>query len=343
MTSREVSVYELKEGDVLGKDIDDLSTGNILVGKGTKLTEELIYRIENSGVSKVFVEDPKLVSRVNSQMSEGYEKIETKIKDVFEDVASGKDVDLRGDENAFNALIEGVCKEGDIVDQLMLLRSSDDYTYVHSMSVGILAPKLGMWLGYSEEDLYRLSVAGVYHDIGMMLMPKEIVNKKGPLTDEEFEIIKKHSQYSYDIVKKYSDFDEDIAQAVLLHHEKMDGSGYPKGISGEKIPKLARVVAICDIYSALTTNRVYRKKDSPFVASGHLKRESFSKLDPHMVRVFVDNIAQFYIGNRVSLSDGREGVIVAIDPVQKDFPLIKVGTEFVDIRKDNLKITDVSL
>lgn len=344
---REVSINRLEVGIEIARDVVDAVTGNILIPEKSILTDSMIEKLERHGISSVFIHEKESdvsVAKENKKIAESYVKIEQSLFSAFDDVASGKDVPLDKIDSEFRKLSTSIAEEPDIITQLQLLKNSDDYTFNHSMGVSVLAVKLGYWLGCSEEERIKLSIAGAYHDIGKMKVDQAIVQKKGRLTDEEFVEMKRHAEYSYEIVKKNSSYDDEILMAIRHHHEKMDGTGYPDGRRGYEISKLARIMTVCDIYHALTSNRVYREKDSPFKVAAYLRQDSFGKLDPEITHVFLDNIAKFYVGNKVLLSDGRTGIIVFIDPIQKFLPMVQVGEEFIDFKREKeLQILDIVL
>lgn len=344
---REVSINRLEVGIEIARDVVDAVTGNILIPEKSILTDSMIEKLERHGISSVFIHEKESdvsVAKENKKIAESYVKIEQSLFSAFDDVASGKDVPLDKIDSEFRKLSTSIAEEPDIITQLQLLKNSDDYTFNHSMGVSVLAVKLGYWLGCSEEERIKLSIAGAYHDIGKMKVDQAIVQKKGRLTDEEFVEMKRHAEYSYEIVKKNSSYDDEILMAIRHHHEKMDGTGYPDGRKGYEISKLARIMTVCDIYHALTSNRVYREKDSPFKVAAYLRQDSFGKLDPEITHVFLDNTAKFYVGNKVLLSDGRTGIIVFIDPIQKFLPMVQVGEEFIDFKREKeLQILDIVL
>ena len=143
------------------------------------------------------------------------------------------------------------------------MRDVDDLTYVHSMNVALIASVIGKWMGYNQEKIKVLTLAGLMHDIGKLLIPEKILNKPGNLTDNEYEIMKKHVNLGYEQVKnKFMPMS--VKEAILLHHEKCDGTGYPFGLKSDKIPETAKIIAIADVYDAMTSSRIYRAPICPF-------------------------------------------------------------------------------
>ncbi len=183
--------------------------------------------------------------------------------------------------------------------------------------------------------------AGFLHDIGKARVPDEILNKKGPLTKEEFGIIKKHTVYGYETVKECQYISDKIAKAVLLHHERNNGMGYPFGFDRDRIPFLARVLAIIDTYDAMTSERVYRNRRPPFTVF-KLFEDDLRSYDILLTRIFMGNIAQYYPGEVVELSNGEKGEIVYINQKCISKPIIKVGKQYIDLsNSDDLEIVDL--
>ena len=180
------------------------------------------------------------------------------------------------------------------------------------------------------QDIHQLTIAGMVHDIGKTQIPDEILNKPGKLTDQEFAIMKKHVDIGYDILKN-KQIDNRIREAALFHHEKCDGSGYPFGLSGDKIPTFAKILAVADIYDALTADRIYRKAVCPFTAIRMLEEDSFTKLDPKYTLPFLRNVVSSYIHNNVKLDNGEIGEVVMINDRNLSRPIVKINNRFIDL------------
>ena len=212
------------------------------------------------------------------------------------------------------------------------MKSFDDMTYVHCLNVGLISNVFAKWLGLSKAESDLVTECGVLHDIGKLKIPESIIKKPAKLTDEEYAIIKTHPMEGYRILIN-CDVDDHIRKACLQHHEKADGSGYPFGIKNEQMDFYSKIVAISDVYEAMTAVRVYRGSLSPFQVIDAFEREGLQKYDTHMIMTFLQNIADTYMLNRVKLSDGREGDIVFINKQRLSKPMIKCGDEFVDLTK----------
>lgn len=237
-------------------------------------------------------------------------------------------------QSVTNLISQGTTTIG-MFDMLHNMRSYDDLTYVHSMSVSLICNIFGRWLGFSDEDIRILTLAGLLHDIGKIAIPESIIKKPTKLTNEEYKEIKKHTVEGYKILKNLP-IDSRIKDAALMHHERCDGTGYPLSINSEKISEFAKIVAIADVYDAMTAARVYRGPMCPFKVIAIFEEEGLQKYDSKYILTFLENVGQTYLNNRVVLNDGREGDIVLIHNNAISRPLIKlVDGSFIDLEKEN--------
>ena len=192
------------------------------------------------------------------------------------------------------------------------IRKYDDATFIHSLNVAILCNMFGHWINMPQDDLDVLTLAGLLHDVGKMKIPEEIIKKPGILTEEEYTEIKNHPRRGYNLLKPMK-LDERIKKVALMHHERCDGSGYPDGLRGDQIDEFAKIVAIADVYDALTSARVYRGALCPFeVINMVVEQDGDKRFDPKYLHPFLEGIVKSFIGCEVVLSDGEKGTIVAM-------------------------------
>lgn len=218
----------------------------------------------------------------------------------------------------------------DTFHMLHKVRKYDDVTFIHSLNVAIICNMFGHWLGLSPEDLDILTLAGLLHDVGKMKIPEEIIKKPSSLTEEEFLEIKNHPKRGYQILSKIP-IDERIKKVALMHHERCDGSGYPDGLREDQIEDFAKMVAIADMYDALTSARVYRGPLCPFEVIDIIQKEGEEKFDSHYLNTFLQGITELYLESEVLLSDGRRGTIIENHTDNLSRPIIRVGEESVDL------------
>lgn len=231
-------------------------------------------------------------------------------------------------------ILDGTSTSYHVFDMLQNMRSYDDPTYAHCVNVSLISNVFGRWLGFPEESLQTLTLAGMLHDIGKLKIPEGIVTKPGKLTDEEYAIIKKHTVEGFAILKD-SGLNPHVINAALMHHERCDGKGYPLGINGDKIDYFAKIIAIADVYDAMTAARCYRGPLCPFKVISIFEQEGLQKYDSRYILVFLENIVNTYMHNRVRLSNGMEGEIVLINKGDLSHPLVDCDGKFVDLSKEH--------
>ena len=339
-----INTYELESGMVLADDVVSIRTGVILIPKGTILNKKSIRKIYNRGIKFVYIYDKDDISNnlEKDKLEIKYEILSDKLDNVFTDVKIGKKIILTEINDEIDDLIDEIIDNNNILAIIRELEEKDDYTFNHSLNVSMLTTMLGKWLGYSQKKIKQLTIAGLFHDIGKLKIDENIINKPGKLTDIEFEEIKKHTIYGYNILKETVGISKNVSLAVLQHHEREDGSGYPLGLKKNEIHEYAKIIAICDTYDAMTSNRVYKPKKSPFFAAEILRDEGFNILNPKMTKIFLDKIAGFYVGCTVLLSNGEEGDIIYIHPQAPTKAIVKLGDEFIDFLKpQDLEIVDI--
>ena len=341
--SKNIEVAKLDIGMILDRDVMDSRTGVILIPKGTTITKEFIDKLRIHRVDTVFIREEKIPEWIyNNDLKKSYSNLEDALDSIFDEVKKENKLETDKVLETMRDFVDEVSKERDILAQMRLLKKKDDYTFNHSLGVSILSIALGKWLELSKKQIFDLSIAALFHDLGKLKISDDIIKKPGKLTEEESMEMKKHSFYSYKLLLDTKKFNNDILLGVLQHHEKIDGTGYPNGVSEKDIHLYAKIIAVCDIYHALTSTRVYKYKDSPLRAADYLREESFTSLDSHITQVFLKNISRFYVGNRVLLSDGTTGTIVYVHPQDETKPIIKIGDRFIDFLKEqDIEILDI--
>lgn len=346
-----VHVLQISVGDRLLGDVFN-SYGLQLLSAGTSLDREDIDKLAAHNVDYVDIiphNDAVLAGDDTFAYYDGdspqaaFEGAIDGIKKLFESVR--EDGKLNEEEVAlsFDPLVHHFQQEKDVVSLLLTLNSKDDYTYQHSVQVGMLSYYIAKWSGYSEQTALHVGTAGYLHDIGKSRIPSSILQKPGRLTDEEFAEIKKHTIYGHDILRA-SFADDELALVALQHHERLDGRGYPEGITDDRIHPMAKIVAVADVYSAMICNRVYQNKRDLLVVLRELHRMSFGELDPTAVHVFIAHMIPNFIGKKITLTDGRSGDIVLTNPSDFFRPLIKIEGTFYDLSHErNMEIASIHM
>lgn len=333
---RKVQINDLEAGMMTAIPIFT-KTGVFLIERDTVLTKKIITMLHDYSVYDIAVWEDLAVE----------EKLELKKfeHDFYENV-----VDFKQQMNAIveknmpidvNSLLKGVkgvlanSRTGiHMMSMLGQMQEHDDATYIHGMNVALICNMMGRWLRFAQEDIDTLTIAGLLHDIGKLTVPEEILKKPGKLTDAEYEIMRHHPIQGYDILKEHN-LDERILFACLMHHERCDGSGYPYGLMDSDIPIFAKIIAIADVYDAMTSARVYREPISPLIVAGMLQKDGLQLYDTQFIMTFLERIIDTFINTQVLLSDGNEGEIIFINRDHIEKPIIYVGNGFVDLAQDS--------
>ena len=220
-----------------------------------------------------------------------------------------------------------------LLDMLQCMRGYDDMTYTHSMNVALICNVIGNWLRMNEKDLKVLVTCGLLHDIGKLRVPNDIITKPGKLTVQEYEIVKKHPQYGYEMLKDKK-LDRRVKLAALQHHERFGGTGYPYGLMGSDIEYFSSIVAVADVYDAMTSNRCYRKGICPFKVIGILEQDK-DAYEPGVLYLFMERTIEAYVNTEVLLSNGEQGKVVLLNKSLLSRPVVMTdkGTIY-DLSKD---------
>lgn len=225
--------------------------------------------------------------------------------------------------NSVSCLFQSRSTIVELFDMIYNMRTMTDSVYSHCLNVALISRMIGRWLKFDRHDLDVLTLAGLIHDIGKLLIPADVLNKPGALTDEEFAMIKQHPKLGFDLLKNQPNLDDRIKKSALMHHERCDGSGYPTGLTEDFIDNFAMIVAIADVYDAMTAARAYRSPLCPFQVISNFENDGFQKYHPQYILTFLKQIATTYQSNRVMLSDGRGCKIVMLNPNALSRPVVQ--------------------
>lgn len=259
--------------------------------------------VARNNISKLRTEDPTKVhlsESIKRRVSEG-------IQFLYNDTDS-PDFTLTS-TNITKNLLKAIEDNAAIAVDITALKTSDEYTFKHSVDVATMSMIIAKKMKMNKQDVYNIGIAGLLHDMGKSKIPLEILNKPARLTDEEFEVMKQHSVYGYRILQEKEDFETSIAIAVLQHHEKMNGRGYPMGVSSEKITSYARILSVVDVYDALVTERPYKKGMSQRDAI-EIIMSMTEELDITVMRNFLESVILYPVDSVVQLSNGEKACVV---------------------------------
>ncbi len=310
-------------------------TERILVERGGILTDGLISQLCKLGVSGVYVregediiEEELLVSdeevvtpdvlatveelsvadRTKVTISESVrERVAEGIAYLCNNTESEQFADIT--RNITDDLMKAIDSNDAVAVDISILKVSDEYTFKHSVDVATMAMVIAKKLGMSQSNIYEIGIAGLLHDIGKSKIPNDILNKPSKLSDKEFEIIKNHSIYGYQILKGKKEISNAIKYAVLQHHEKTNGTGYPLGVGAARICPFAKIISVVDIYDALVTERPYKQGFSQRDAVEMIMTMT-AELDIVSLRGFMKSIILYPVGSKVKLSNGESATVV---------------------------------
>ena len=311
---RFVPTHCIRVGMVLGDNLYN-KYGDLMLTSGTVITKEYADAIERQQYNGVYIEDDiskdiQIINIINDSVRAQTVK---GIKDVFMQCEKGN-VNVKPNVKKIKIQIETIVDEifanKDLMVNMIDMKAFDDYTYYHSVNVAVLSIVLGVALNMERQELCDLGFAALLHDIGKVFVDKKILNKNGKLTRGEFEEIKSHSLLGCNHLKKGYFMPNSCYMGVLDHHEKYDGGGYPNNLKGDNISLYGRIIAVADVYDALTSDRPYRKALLPSDAMEYIMGSTITSFDPNVVKVFVKKIAAYPTGTCVKLSNGLTGIVV---------------------------------
>ncbi len=331
-----VRVTEDIIGCFLGNDVYTVM-GNMVVPEDTLITEYILKKLISFGIEKVSTYKINTIrgdeyidsTDINNEQKKYIENV-NKAKLLLQNLASGKKLDFGVAEEISENVYSKINDCSSLMDCVNSVRIADEYTYSHMVNVSAYAMLLAKWMGLSKDQVKDVVMAGILHDVGKSQIPMDILNKKGSLNENEFEIMKKHTVYGFEIIKNNKDINMDVKRAVIMHHEKEDGSGYPFGIKGIQKNLYAKILTVADIFDAITSNRVYSTRQTPFTAFKELERIGYDVVDPKVMMAMFCNMPNYYVGSKVRMQNGEIGEVVYV-PYQCAYaPIIKVNERFYD-------------
>ncbi|AVP55346.1 HD family phosphohydrolase [Clostridium tetani] len=318
-------IDKVKDNEVLGKSILS-SDGQMLLRTGIKLTNNYLSKLKDMGVLYIYVEDKRLedINVEDERLIELKQRTIKSVADISKNIHGYSEKKFKKAISSIENLVDYIIDIGDVNKSLYDIKTHDNYTYLHSLDTCVMTSFLGISLGFKEDELKDLGIGASLHDIGKTQIPLKILNKKGKLNDEEFAEIKNHTLYGGKLLRNNKQISENVIDIVEQHHERIDGKGYPYKLHGDEISKYAKVVSLCDVYDAVSSDRCYRRKFSPNDAYELILGNSETMFDIEVVEKFKETFSIYPLGACVKLSNGVEGYVIHQNRGFPDRPLIRV-------------------
>ena len=331
---RYISVRLLKSGMILDQAIID-KLGRTLIARGVALEEYQIEALQSLGVTGVYIREGDEVPQKEDNKSKEIE-IPKKVQEIIEKVKVDDKAKVRLSESVKKRVAEGMqylysntesvhfadaadsiagdlmqsIEENDaIAVDIGMLKVSDEYTFKHSVDVATISMVIAKKYGMNERQIHEIGISGLLHDVGKSKIPNEVLNKAGRLTDEEFAVMRQHPVLGYRILQGKYNISKDVMMGVLEHHEKIDGTGYPLGLTAEKISPYAKIISVADIYDALVTERPYKEAMTQRDAVERIMAMT-NELDITAMRSFMGSVILYPVGCIVQLSNGEAAKVV---------------------------------
>lgn len=300
--------------------------GRLMLAKGMKLTQPLIVALRKRGYTRVALDDNLTDDvEIDESIQEETRQMTISVMDTAtKNILRGTQGDLKPIRHAIEAIIADLKDNPKYCVGLYSLCAFDEETYTHSINVCVLSVSAASVLGWSITDLRNVGLGALLHDVGKVLIPKHIINKPALLTDEEYSLVKTHSMKGFELLQSCYAIGPIVAHAALDHHERLDGSGYPRQIKGDNISELGRIVAVADVYEAMTADRPQRRAALPEAVQAFLMEKRGMLFDGDMVEAMFQKVALYPTGIILSLWGGYVGVVVKQDPRANHRPFVRI-------------------
>jgi len=333
-----------------GVSIDDLFRFASSLARRDTTAETLPRDLEKEGIRTIRLGIDHLVygnseDESNSAPSRTYFDAINAVRDTMRDIENGRIPSGKRINTVVDNMVAVTMKDHTTLLGLAMIKDYDNYTFNHSVNVGILSLALGAYLGMDREALRDTNTAGLLHDIGKTRIDKSILNKPGKLSDDEYELMKKHAENGAEIINKMQDIHPRVAEAVLGHHIKHNRTGYPEWAREKSFNNITEMVAVADCYDAITTLRTYSMPTLPKGAIDIMRRLSGTSLNGDLVDRFEEMMGRYPVGTLVRLDTNEIALVVRPNPVESSLPSIKViidshGVVLVKPRLISIALTD---
>lgn len=333
---RLVKTSSIEEGAVLGRTIYN-EKGQILLNEGVKLNNKLIELLMFKGIHHIHIQDDKTEDiKFHETISpklrlEAIATIESTFKQIQDEAFLSNSFVIEKAAKRYTELIRNLLIELKKDHELLALMSEvyvyDNYIFTHSLNVTMYSLAIGMQLKLSQKELETLGLGAILHDVGKMKIPEHILLKPGRLTMDEYIEVKKHAEEGFHLLRNVQTLPLLVAHCAFQHHERLNGTGYPRGIMGDDIHEFGKIIAVADVFDAVTSNRVYRQAMLPHEGLEILYAGSNTLFEPRVIEAFRQSVAIYPIGLTVELSDGRKGVVASQNIGLSERPTVRILQE----------------
>ena len=337
---RLVSISMLRPDMVLAKAI--YYKDCLVLREGLTDLQRFKRSLKNLGIEYVYVKDAQsdgieIPDAISEETRVNCKRI---LRRTIEEFENHSVVDLTEMTQTIHTIIDEILKKPDIQVSLNDISATDEYTFSHSVSTTVYSLLIAKQLNYSLSMMEKLAIGTLLHDTGKVMLDNEVLNKKGSLTSDEFDHVKRHTILGYNLLKKCPSVTELSRIIALQHHERMDGTGYPGGYKAGELHEFSRIVAIADVYDALVSDRCYRKRWSPNNAVNYLVEHADTKFDIKLVSILIKQIAIYPNGSLVRLSDNTTGIV---KEQNKNFPLRPIVRIITDVNGNDVTPYEIDL
>jgi len=340
---RQISLTELIPGMILARSILS-SKGQVLLVAGVTLTEEYIRKLKNLNLDVVFIKDEKYADiTIPEYLSmETQQRALSILTATMEKVNKGENFSVDAVSSVASDIVEELVTQADVAIHLTGIAIYDDCTLAHSLNCSIYSALLARSCGFTIPQIKVITCGALLHDMGKIEIDKKILNKPGSLTNDEFAVMKQHTALGFKLLtKKRLEISSLVAHMAWQHHEKIDGSGYPRGLQGEQILSYARLLSITDVYEAITAHRPYRKAMEPEDAYNIILSGLGTSFDEKFGQIFLSKIALYTPGTEIFLNTGERAIVVSVPVNNPQRPMIRLisypdGTPYTPPRNISL-------
>jgi HD-GYP domain-containing protein (c-di-GMP phosphodiesterase class II) len=328
---RKVPIENARPGMVTKKPILGF-LGQVLLNSDITINQRHIYYLRQMGIGAIYIHDDRMNDVVVEEPVSSEVRGESRalvariIRDLDSAGVNSKGIAINDKAilKTVSKIVEEVIEHKEVLNQLSDIRAHDGYLFAHSVNCCVIAALIAVKMNYDLKTIRILATGSLLHDIGLVAVPRMVLSKPGLLSEEEFLVVKRHPRLGYELLKGTRLFSERVAGVILQHHERIQGQGYPCGLKGKEIASLARIVAVADVYDALTSDKSYREAYPVHIAIEMMTAWGGELFDLDVLNTFLENVTAFPVGSHVLLNSGESGFVVENTPGFSYRPVVRI-------------------